>query len=290
MRKQTRGMENQVLEPSLPSTTYVGLGYLRPQFPHLHKEVLGHMLCKTSQLWKLIVLWFCDMHINPVHVCMSCMQGAHSGVTTDSSIRTKLKYWFLYLSSSEFYTCFLHVSDDIPTQAPQHCVYWEDNSHWGTTGLTLPPRAFIVAQKVKHPPAMQETQVRSLGREDLLEKERATHSSILAWRIPWTEKLCGLQSTGLQRVGHDWATNTNTRHILLPNQQAQASPLPTCVTAPTIPIAVEPIHTSVSSHLDHAFNVLTELSMSLFGLLFISQGEVREAEVALFMPGIKGFM
>ena len=39
MRKQTRGMENQVLEPSLPSTTYVGLGYLRPQFPHLHKEV-----------------------------------------------------------------------------------------------------------------------------------------------------------------------------------------------------------------------------------------------------------
>ena len=213
MRKQTRGMENQVLEPILPSTTYVGLGYLRPQFPHLHKEVLGHMLCKTSQLWKLIVLWFCDMHINPVRViCMSCMQGAHSGVTTDSSIRTKLKYWFLYLSSSEFYTCFLHVSDDIPTQAPQHCVYWEDNSHWGTTGLTLPPRAFIVAQKVKHPPAMQETQIRSLGREDLLEKEMATHSSILAWRIPLTEKLGGLQSMGLQRVGHDWATNTNTQH------------------------------------------------------------------------------
>ena len=47
-------------------------------------------------------------------------------------------------------------------------------------------RASLVAQLVKNPPAMQETWVRSLGWEDLLEKERATHSSILAWRIPWT--------------------------------------------------------------------------------------------------------
>ena len=50
---------------------------------------------------------------------------------------------------------------------------------------------------------LQETQVRSLGQEDLLEKEMATHSSILAWRIPQTEELGGLQSTGLQRVRHD---------------------------------------------------------------------------------------
>ena len=54
---------------------------------------------------------------------------------------------------------------------------------------------------------MWETRVRSLGREDPLEKEMATHSSILAWRIPWTEKPSRLQSTGLQRVGHDWATS-----------------------------------------------------------------------------------
>ena len=52
-------------------------------------------------------------------------------------------------------------------------------------------------------PAMQETRVRSLGWDDPLEKGMATHSSILAWRIPWTEKSGGLQSTGLQRVGHD---------------------------------------------------------------------------------------
>ena len=56
---------------------------------------------------------------------------------------------------------------------------------------------------VKNQPAMQESQVRSLGWEDPLEKGIATHSSILAWRIPWTEKLVRLQSMGLQRVGDD---------------------------------------------------------------------------------------
>ena len=63
--------------------------------------------------------------------------------------------------------------------------------------------ASLVAQRLKRLPAMQETWVQSLGREDPLEKEMATHSSILAWRIPWTEEPGGLQSTGLQRVGHD---------------------------------------------------------------------------------------
>ena len=63
--------------------------------------------------------------------------------------------------------------------------------------------ASLVAQLVKNLPAVQETQVRSLGREDPLEKEMATHSSILAWKIPWTEETGGLQSTGSQRVGHD---------------------------------------------------------------------------------------
>ena len=61
----------------------------------------------------------------------------------------------------------------------------------------------LVAQRIKRLPAMQETWVRSLGSEDLLEKEMATHSSIPAWRIPWTEEPGGLQSTGSQRVGHD---------------------------------------------------------------------------------------
>ena len=62
---------------------------------------------------------------------------------------------------------------------------------------------------VKNLPAMLKTGVRSLGQEDPLEKETATHSSILAWRIPWTEKHGGLQSIGSQRVRHNWVANTH---------------------------------------------------------------------------------
>ena len=64
-------------------------------------------------------------------------------------------------------------------------------------------RASLVAQRLKSLPPMRETWVRSLGREDPLEKEMASHSSILAWRIPWTEEPGGLQSMGSQGVGHD---------------------------------------------------------------------------------------
>ena len=74
-----------------------------------------------------------------------------------------------------------------------------------------------VAQGVKNPPAMWETQVRSLDQEDPLEEDITTHSRILAWRIPWTEKAGGLYSTGLQRVTHNWAMNTsNTFHLMEP--------------------------------------------------------------------------
>ena len=61
----------------------------------------------------------------------------------------------------------------------------------------------LVAQTVNNLPAMQETWVRPLGQEDPLEKGTATHSSILAWRIPWTVEPGGLQSMGSQNVGHD---------------------------------------------------------------------------------------
>ena len=64
----------------------------------------------------------------------------------------------------------------------------------------------LVAQMVKNPLAMQETQVWTLGLEDPLEKGMATHSSIPAWRIPWTEEPDGLQSIVLQKVRHDWVT------------------------------------------------------------------------------------
>ena len=64
-------------------------------------------------------------------------------------------------------------------------------------------RTSLVAQTVKHLPAMWETWVQSLGRGDLLEKEMATHSSVLAWKIPGTGEPGGLPSLGSHRVGHD---------------------------------------------------------------------------------------
>ena len=72
--------------------------------------------------------------------------------------------------------------------------------------------AFLVTQMVNNLPAMQETWVLSPGWENPLEKEMIIHSSILAWRIPWTEESGGLQSMGLQRVRHDQVTNTYNRH------------------------------------------------------------------------------
>ena len=79
----------------------------------------------------------------------------------------------------------------------------------GRWGLFSSSKASLVAQMVKNLPAMQETWLRSLGREDPLEKEMTTHSSTLTWEIPWTEEPGGLPSMGLQRAGHDGATNTS---------------------------------------------------------------------------------
>ena len=81
---------------------------------------------------------------------------------------------------------------------PSHLI-----SLWSHLPLTEKLYSSLVTQRLKRLPAMQETWVRSLGREDPLEKEMATHSSILAWRIPWTEEPGELQSMGSQRVGHN---------------------------------------------------------------------------------------
>ena len=93
------------------------------------------------------------------------------------------------------------------------------SSPWLFSSLFMPPSAQpiymisehwfelnLVAGRLKSLPAMRETWVQSLGWEVPLEKGMATHSSILAWRIPWTEEPGGLQSMGSQRVRHDWAT------------------------------------------------------------------------------------
>ena len=96
-------------------------------------------------------------------------------------------------------------------------------------------------QRLKRLPAMQETWVRSLGRKDPLEKEMATHSSSLAWRIPWMEKPGGLQSTGSQRVRHNRASELTEKHLsaqlLIAARTAQLllpQLLPICLPSPLI--------------------------------------------------------
>ena len=118
-------------------------------------------------------------------------------------------------------------SDSLPPSSlvadlPDHCTLWLNISiflvsrvRFGDLASTYhlvqarhTIQTSLVAQMIENLPAMQETQVQSLGREDALEKGMATYSSILAWRVPWTEKVCELQSIELQRVRCDWATNT----------------------------------------------------------------------------------
>ena len=80
---------------------------------------------------------------------------------------------------------------------------WKALSMLANINISIVPWTSLVAQMVKRLPTMQETQVQSLGWEDPLEKEMATHSSILAWKIPWMEDPVRLQSMGSQRVGHN---------------------------------------------------------------------------------------
>ena len=102
---------------------------------------------------------------------------------------------------SPSYTQSLALLFNFSVPGPGHRVVTHITRH-SSTELS-PKKPSLVAQMVKNLPAMQETQVRSLSWEDPLKKEMATHSSILAWRIPWTEEPGGLQSMGLQRVRHD---------------------------------------------------------------------------------------
>ena len=94
--------------------------------------------------------------------------------------------------------CDAHFKPYDPAFSPHNSnLFVYTHTHTRIYTYTWPS---LVANTVKNPPAMQETWVQSLGREDPLEKRMATHSSILAWRIPWTEEPSGLRSMGLQRV------------------------------------------------------------------------------------------
>ena len=113
----------------------------------------------------------------------------------------------------EFAQTHVHwVGDAIQPSHHKPRQYTEKQRHYSANkGLYSQSYSFssshIVAQMVKSLPAVRETQVRSLDQEDPLEKEMATHSSILVWKIPWMEEPGQLQSEGSQRVGHNWTTS-----------------------------------------------------------------------------------
>ena len=86
-------------------------------------------------------------------------------------------------------------------------IWWSDLCNFFFNVKKKTNYSFSRAQRLKHLPGMLETRVLPLGWEDPLEKEMETHSSTLAWRIPWREEPGRLQSMGSQRVGHDWATS-----------------------------------------------------------------------------------
>ena len=117
-------------------------------------------------------------------------------------IRTRNSFLCLF----HFLPSGIRMSMTIIICLSHHCIL----EAWALLSFSLIHRcnrASLVAQRLNRLPLMQETWVRSLDWENPLEKEMATHSSILAWRIPWTEEPGGLQSTGSQRVGHNWATS-----------------------------------------------------------------------------------
>ena len=134
-----------------------------------------------------------NFNASSIHICMCILIFTKSLAYTQMLIFFKYsmaKYFYLNVISKEWESLSLSLPDLLLT------YYF----------LLMLKKTSLVAQTVKHLPTMQKNQVQSLGWEDLLEREMATLSSILAWKIPWIEEPGRLQSMGLQRVGHDWAT------------------------------------------------------------------------------------
>ena len=137
--------------------------------------------------------------------CLACMHGEHNVLLTNTLIVGQQISLGIQVWSRKRKQSWRRRKKKEKKQ--QQLIYWLLN-----TLITS-----LVAQTVKRLSTVRETWVWFLGREDPLEKEMATHSSILAWRTPWTEEPGGLQSMGSQRVGHDWATTHLSDSYWAPN-------------------------------------------------------------------------
>ena len=131
----------------------------------------------------------------------SCHPGSTQGATLPLAL--SLDCWPHILQSGQDLSLEREGSNSVGRVVAPPKLYLHFSSFW----------IFSVAQMVKNLPAMKETRVQSLGQKDPLEKGMAIHSSVLAWRIPWTEDPGRPQSMGSQRVRHDWATNITTTTI-----------------------------------------------------------------------------
>ena len=134
-----------------------------------------------------------------------------SSSRTCSHRETNVTYLWIYVVNRNLIKLEQHCRKNWWSKADNSFLHTALNSLACVVWLYL--WASQVAQKVKNLPAVQESWVWLLGQEDPLEKEMATHSSILVWRIPWTQEPGGLQSIGSQRVGQDWSDLARTHAI-----------------------------------------------------------------------------
>ena len=174
----------------------------------LKLQYFDHLMRRTDSFEKTLMLGMIEGRRRSKRQRMRRLDGI-----TNSMDMSLNKLWELVMDREPWRTAIHRVTKNQTLNQTEHLM----NTYAYKYIFTYIQKAIfyiyimvsLVAQMVKNLPKMREIWVRSLGWEDLLEKEMAICSSILAWRIPWAEESGGLQSMGWQRVGHDWATNTN---------------------------------------------------------------------------------
>ena len=153
--------------------------------------------------WETLYNWVCFiLENNIIDAFLLTWDNVHHILLGEKTEQQKCIYNLILFSLKNVCFCYMCVEIHACEKARPEKIYT-----MGFRVILSKLWASLVAQRLKHLTPMQETWVRSLGWEDPLEKEMATHSSILAWRISWTEEPGRLQSTGSLRIGHGWATS-----------------------------------------------------------------------------------
>ena len=200
------------------------IGYLSRGINTIHSGQAEDSISSGSLDWLQVKekLWFRNPKCKPLHTTIHPAQAA----AETKSLRELRLSSLWSVCPTRLCLCFILASSYL---TPTHTVcmhsyiyppLWIDQGDFRknytyTYIHNIHMWASLVAQTGKSPPAVQETHVQSQSWEDPLEKGMATHSSILAWEIPWTEEPRRLQSMVLQRVGHNWATNTFISHVCI---------------------------------------------------------------------------